>query len=56
MFGMADLSSFSTYPSRIIRPAIQSVRTVMSRSIDWPCESAARFLPNHSSLSLTSSM
>ncbi len=55
-FGIASRSSFSTYPRRTIRAAIQSVRTVMSRPIDCPRFSAAWFLPNHSSLSLTSSM
>ncbi len=47
MFGIADLSSFSSQPSSIIRPGRpdESVRTMMSRPIDCPCESGALDLP-----------
>jgi hypothetical protein len=38
-----------------MRAAIQSVRTTMSRPMSSPCASWAWYLPNHSSLSLTSS-
>ena len=39
-----------------MRAAMQSVRTMMSRSIAWPLESGAWTLPKNSSLSLMSSM
>ena len=47
MFGIASLSSFSVQPLSIIveRCRSLSVRTTMSRSIDWPCESGRWIFP-----------
>ena len=47
MFGIALLSSFSAQPLSISRPGKRelSVRTMMSRSIDWPCDSGRWIFP-----------
>ena len=57
MFGIADLSSFSSQPSSIIRPGSpeESVSTMMSRPTDWFCESGPSIFPKKLSLSLMSS-
>ena len=57
MFGIADLSSFSSQPSWIMRAGSpdESVRTMMSRWIDCPCESGPSIFPKYWSLSLMSS-
>src|SRR5688500_16750978 len=54
--GMLALLSFCSQPSRIMRAAIQPVRTKLSRSVDWHPESWFCTLPKNSSLSLTSSL
>ncbi len=58
MFGIALLSSFSAQPLSIRRPGKRelSVRTMMSRSIDWPCESGPWIFPKYDALSLMSSV
>ena len=47
MFGIALLSSFSAQPFAISSDGKRelSVRTMMSRSIDWPCESGRWIFP-----------
>ena len=57
MFGIALLSSFSSQPSSIIRRGRpdESVMTMRSRPIDWPCESGPSIFPKNASLSLMSS-
>jgi len=57
MFGSALLSSGSSQPSSIMRAGRpdESVRTMMSRSTDWPCESGPWIFPKNESLSLMSS-
>ena len=56
-FGMALLSSFSAQPLSISRPGKRelSVRTMMSRSIERPCESGPWIFPKYEALSLMSS-
>jgi hypothetical protein len=56
-FGIALLSSFSAQPLSISRLGKRelSVRTMMSRSIDCPCESGRWIFPKYVALSLTSS-
>ena len=54
-FGIVDLSNFCTYPSRIMRAAIQSVTTWMSRPPELPWSYCWRTFPKNWSLSLTSS-
>ena len=57
MFGILSLSSSSTQPLSIISPRKRSlsVRTMMSRSIDWPCESGRWIFPKYSAFELMSS-
>ena len=57
MLGIALLSSFSAQPLSIRSPGKRelSVRTMMSRSIDWPCESGRWIFPKYVALSLMSS-
>ena len=57
MFGIALLSSCSAQPLSIRSPGKRelSVRTMMSRSIDWPCDSGRWILPKYEALSLMSS-
>jgi hypothetical protein len=47
MFGIALLSSFSSQPlsMRMRGKRVLSVITMMSRSIDWPCESGRWIFP-----------
>src|SRR5215213_7236758 len=54
-FGIEDLENFSTYPSWIIRAAIQSVTTWRSRPPELPCPYCWRTFPKNWSLSLISS-
>ena len=58
MFGIAALSSFSTQPSLISRDGKpdESVMTMMSRPIPWPCESGPWIFPKYCWLSLMSSV
>ena len=58
MFGIAFLSSFSAQPFSISSAGKRelSVRTMMSRSIDWPRESGPWIFPKNTALSLMSSM
>ena len=55
-FGMFAGSSFWIQPSRLIRAAIQSVSTMMSRSVLWQAASWCCTLPKNSLLSLMSSV
>jgi hypothetical protein len=57
MFGIRSLSSFSTQPLSIIRPRKRSlsVRTMMSRSIELPCDSGRWIFPKYSAFELMSS-
>jgi hypothetical protein len=56
-FGIALRSSFSSQPLSIRMAGKRelSVRTMMSRSIDWPCESGRWIFPKYVALSLMSS-
>ena len=58
MFGIARLVELLE-PAELDHPAragrTQSVRTMMSRPIDWPCESGPWIFPKNESLSLMSS-
>jgi hypothetical protein len=56
-FGIRSLSSSSTQPLSIIRPRKRSlsVRTMMSRSIELPCESGRWIFPKYSAFELMSS-
>src|ERR671931_471159 len=54
-FGIVDLSNFWTYPSRIMRSAIQSVTTWMSRPPELPWSYCWRTFPKNWSLSFISS-
>ncbi len=57
MFGIRSLSSSSTQPLSIISPRKRSlsVRTMMSRSIEFPCESGRWIFPKYSPFELMSS-
>ena len=54
--GILLASSVWIQPRAIIRAAIQSVRTIMSRLIGWQAPSWLRTLAKNSALSLTSSV
>src|SRR3954453_13408605 len=57
-FGIDCLSSFSSQPSLISRcgKPDESVMTMMSRPIPWPCESGPWIFPKNDWLSLMSSV
>ena len=58
MFGIASLSSSSVQPLSIIveRNRSLSVRTIRSRSIDWPRDSGPWIFPKYSEFELMSSV